>query len=231
MAERRPGRSDARRPLHVGDPGHRLPRGPRRQRADQLGRPVQPGSRAQGPHPDAAGPARARRHGTEEPRSLREQYGAGRAQCRRRPAAPSEAVRPGLLLHQPHREISTRDRQGGRRHGLQRRRADAAGDQPTHPLRDAARRDEPLGRLSDRAEQGHKQGPRLPLHRLSQPSGAVFTHYASPNRAAEALLPPEHLKDPVVYPPPEVLARCEHLGAFPPKAAKARQQIYSRLAR
>jgi spermidine/putrescine transport system substrate-binding protein len=60
---------------------------------------------------------------------------------------------------------------------------------------------------------------------------AVFTHYASPNRAAEALLPPEHLKDPVVYPPPEVLTRCEHLGAFPPKAAKARQQIYSRLAR
>jgi spermidine/putrescine transport system substrate-binding protein len=60
---------------------------------------------------------------------------------------------------------------------------------------------------------------------------AAFTHYASPNRAAEALLPPEHLNDPVVYPPPEVLARCEPLGTFPPKAAKARVQIYSRLAR
>lgn len=60
---------------------------------------------------------------------------------------------------------------------------------------------------------------------------ALFINYATPNRAAEALLPAEHLENAVIYPPPERLAQCEHLGAFTPRAAKARQQIFSRLTR
>ncbi|MCU0934911.1 MAG: spermidine/putrescine ABC transporter substrate-binding protein [Gammaproteobacteria bacterium] len=60
---------------------------------------------------------------------------------------------------------------------------------------------------------------------------AAFVHYATPNRAAAALMPPEYREDPVIHPRPEVLARCEHLGAFPPRAAKARNDIYARLTR
>lgn len=60
---------------------------------------------------------------------------------------------------------------------------------------------------------------------------AAFVHYATPNLAAAALMPPEYRDDPVIYPEPSVLDRCEHLGAFSPRAAKARSEIYARLTR
>lgn len=60
---------------------------------------------------------------------------------------------------------------------------------------------------------------------------AAFVHYATPNRAAAALMPPEYREDPVIHPDAAVLARYEHLGAFPPRAAKARNDIYARLTR
>ncbi len=60
---------------------------------------------------------------------------------------------------------------------------------------------------------------------------AAFVHYATPNLAAAALMPPEYRDDPVIHPAPSVLARYEHLGAFPPRAAKARNDIYARLTR
>ena len=44
-----------------------------------------------------------------------------------------------------------------------------------------------------------------------------YTYYASPNAAAEALLDPEFLEDPTVYPPDEVLGRLQYiepLGEF-----------------
>ncbi|MBI4310752.1 MAG: extracellular solute-binding protein, partial [Chloroflexi bacterium] len=37
-----------------------------------------------------------------------------------------------------------------------------------------------------------------------------YTRYASPNKAARALLPQEDLENPVLYPLPEVLARLEY---------------------
>jgi spermidine/putrescine-binding protein len=44
-----------------------------------------------------------------------------------------------------------------------------------------------------------------------------YTYYASPNAAAEALLDPEFLEDPTVYPPDEVIDRLQYiepLGEF-----------------
>ena len=44
-----------------------------------------------------------------------------------------------------------------------------------------------------------------------------YTYYASPNAASEALLDPEFLQDPTVYPPAEVLGRLQYiepLGEF-----------------
>ena len=51
-----------------------------------------------------------------------------------------------------------------------------------------------------------------------------FTYYATPNEAAEALLDPEFLSDPTVYPPEEVLSRLQYiepLGEF--------ESIYQRM--
>ncbi|MBK5939848.1 hypothetical protein CCR96_11470 [Halochromatium roseum] len=56
---------------------------------------------------------------------------------------------------------------------------------------------------------------------------ARYLHYATPNRAAEALLPTEFLSDPLIYPPPETLARCEHYKPLSPEAVRQRVEVYS----
>lgn len=56
---------------------------------------------------------------------------------------------------------------------------------------------------------------------------ARYLHYATPNRAAEALLPAEFLSDPLIYPPPETLARCEHYKPLSPEAVRQRVEVYS----
>lgn len=58
---------------------------------------------------------------------------------------------------------------------------------------------------------------------------ARFVHYASPNKGAEALLPPEFLGDPIIYPTPEVLKRCEVYTRLPPQATRRRNTIFARL--
>jgi spermidine/putrescine transport system substrate-binding protein len=60
---------------------------------------------------------------------------------------------------------------------------------------------------------------------------ARFVHYATPNAAAERLLPAEFRADPVIYPPPEVLARSETYAALPPRALKLRNELFARLLR
>jgi spermidine/putrescine transport system substrate-binding protein len=58
---------------------------------------------------------------------------------------------------------------------------------------------------------------------------AQFVYYATPNKAAEAHLPPDYFEDPVIYPSPEVLARSEPYRKLPPRSQKLLNGIFSRL--
>jgi spermidine/putrescine transport system substrate-binding protein len=58
---------------------------------------------------------------------------------------------------------------------------------------------------------------------------AQFVHYATPNRAAEALLPAEFLEDPVIYPAGPALEKSEFYQPISPRAAKRRSAILSGL--
>ncbi|RBW51816.1 spermidine/putrescine ABC transporter substrate-binding protein [Marinobacter sp. F3R11] len=58
---------------------------------------------------------------------------------------------------------------------------------------------------------------------------AQFTHYATPNLSAEALLPAEFRNDPVIYPTGEALENSEAYGRLPPRAQKRQAAIVSRL--
>ncbi len=55
---------------------------------------------------------------------------------------------------------------------------------------------------------------------------ARYLHYATPNRAALALLPPEELQDEAVYPPAELLEKLEAATPLTPAAARLRNEIY-----
>jgi len=58
---------------------------------------------------------------------------------------------------------------------------------------------------------------------------AEFVYYATPNRAAEALLPAEFREDPVIYPSAEVLARSETYRPLPPRAQRRYNQLLPQL--
>lgn len=58
---------------------------------------------------------------------------------------------------------------------------------------------------------------------------AQFVYYATPNKAAELLLPDEFLKDPVIYPSEEVLSRSEAYKPLPPRVIKIRNPNFARL--
>jgi spermidine/putrescine transport system substrate-binding protein len=58
---------------------------------------------------------------------------------------------------------------------------------------------------------------------------AAFVSYATPNRAAEARLPPEFLEDETLYPGAEVLAKSEFFGKLPPRALRLRMDILTQL--
>ena len=58
---------------------------------------------------------------------------------------------------------------------------------------------------------------------------ASYLHYATPNRAALALLPPEELEDAAVYPPAELLEKLEAATPLTPAAARLRNEIYNGL--
>jgi spermidine/putrescine transport system substrate-binding protein len=68
---------------------------------------------------------------------------------------------------------------------------------------------------------------------LNEPEHAVqlaeFVYYATPNKAAEKLLPEEFLEDPVIYPSKEVLARSEAYTPLPARAIKKRNTNFARL--
>ncbi|MEW6500718.1 MAG: polyamine ABC transporter substrate-binding protein [Thermodesulfobacteriota bacterium] len=60
---------------------------------------------------------------------------------------------------------------------------------------------------------------------------AEFVSMATPNAAARKLLPPEHLANPNIYPPQEVLDKCEFYAPLPPAVLKRYNEIFSRVVR
>jgi spermidine/putrescine transport system substrate-binding protein len=58
---------------------------------------------------------------------------------------------------------------------------------------------------------------------------ALFSHYASPNHAARALLPKAMLSDPSIYPDPASLTTSEFYTAQPARAQRLRNQISARV--
>lgn len=68
---------------------------------------------------------------------------------------------------------------------------------------------------------------------LNQPDVAAqnarFVHYATPNAAAEKLLEPEFLADPILYPPAEVLDRSETYEEMSTLATRQRTRLFSQI--
>ncbi len=58
---------------------------------------------------------------------------------------------------------------------------------------------------------------------------AQYVHYATPNRAAEKLLPKAFREDPVIYPNTQALEKSEAYHHLPPRAQKNRAAIFSRI--
>lgn len=58
---------------------------------------------------------------------------------------------------------------------------------------------------------------------------ALFAHYASPNQAAEELLPQAFKNDPIIYPNGEALEKSEAYLRLPARVLKNRAAIFSRI--
>lgn len=58
---------------------------------------------------------------------------------------------------------------------------------------------------------------------------AKYIYYATPNLAAEALLPAEFKNDPVIYPDGEAIKKSESYQRLPARTQKARAAIFSRI--
>ena len=58
---------------------------------------------------------------------------------------------------------------------------------------------------------------------------ARYVHYATPNAAAERLLPVPFLANPVIYPGRESVSRSEFYVDMPPVAVKLRNAVYARV--
>ena len=58
---------------------------------------------------------------------------------------------------------------------------------------------------------------------------AQYVYYATPNQAAQKLLPAEFLSDPVIYPSGQALKNSEPYRPLSPRAAKRRSAIFSRI--
>ncbi len=78
----------------------------------------------------------------------------------------------------------------------------------------------------------NKELARAFLNFLNEPENAAqlaeFVYYATPNKAAEKLLPAEFLEDPIIYPSQAVLSRSEFYKPLPPRASKQRNIAFSR---
>jgi spermidine/putrescine transport system substrate-binding protein len=58
---------------------------------------------------------------------------------------------------------------------------------------------------------------------------AGHVYYATPNRAARALMDEEYLNNPVIFPDAQTLSRCEANQAVPPRVMRRYNIIYSRV--
>ena len=71
------------------------------------------------------------------------------------------------------------------------------------------------------------------LNFLNQPAHAAqlaeWLHYASPNMAAEKLLPKEFLADELIYPSKEILKKSEIYKRLPPRVTRFTNEIFSRV--
>lgn len=73
------------------------------------------------------------------------------------------------------------------------------------------------------------------LNFINEPKNAAqlaeFVWYATPNKAAEKLLPEEFLTNPVIYPSKSSLAKSEFYEALPPRATKKRNVVFANIVR
>jgi spermidine/putrescine transport system substrate-binding protein len=53
--------------------------------------------------------------------------------------------------------------------------------------------------------------------------------YATPNAAAKKLLDQDYLGNPAIFPPPEVVAKCEPALYLGEEATKVRDEIWTRV--
>jgi spermidine/putrescine transport system substrate-binding protein len=71
------------------------------------------------------------------------------------------------------------------------------------------------------------------LNFMNEPENAAqasqYIFYASPNTAAEKLLPREFLEDPFIYPDERALEKSEFYKALPPRVEKKRNQSYTKI--
>jgi spermidine/putrescine transport system substrate-binding protein len=58
---------------------------------------------------------------------------------------------------------------------------------------------------------------------------ATTIQYATANAAAKALMPPEYINDSAIFPPAEVVAKCEPALYLGEEAAKMRDEIWTRI--
>ena len=58
---------------------------------------------------------------------------------------------------------------------------------------------------------------------------AQYVHYATPNEAAEKLLPADFRKDTLIYPGEDVLSKSEFYTELPSRIAKKRNNIFARI--
>lgn len=73
------------------------------------------------------------------------------------------------------------------------------------------------------------------LNFINQPENAArlaqYVWYATPNKAAEKLLPPGFLSNPVIYPGGQALANSEFYKALPPRATRKRNISFTNIVR
>lgn len=68
---------------------------------------------------------------------------------------------------------------------------------------------------------------------LNEPENAAriarFVYFATPNQAAEKLLPAEFLADPIIYPDAVALQKSEFLADLPPRVTRRHNGIFAQL--
>ena len=79
----------------------------------------------------------------------------------------------------------------------------------------------------------HKDLAMAFINFLNEPKNAAqlatYLNYASPNAAAKQFLSAEHLNNPVIYPPQEILSRSEFTQKLPPRIERQRNIVFSKV--